>query len=239
MTIKGKRAKITNDGLGIIMSSALERPRKPRTVVANELQKELDRKGHDVPELEVLERKISWFRTHDTDRPLDKPWSLSTLSKYELSPEAVPLVLAISHNKQFNPKQDLTIREAQWIARLYVLVPEEKRKDIIALTATLERWAEEYALKDQLTELSGKDPPSNRLESMENWVYLMSGVMREMRATMEENRKKRENLPSSIDSGDKSNDTGIPPDVAQRIEREMKEEYERIKREEKEAQNER
>lgn len=119
MTIKGKRARITPDGRAYILTHALLLPRIPRTKLAEQLQKELEAEGYDRPEVEVLERKISWFRNHATDDPQDKFWNLSTLEDFPIPADALPSVLKAWLHNQEERKAPLTIREAKWVARLY------------------------------------------------------------------------------------------------------------------------
>lgn len=246
MTIKGRRAKITDEGESIIISHALAYPRRRRTLVAEELEKKLDEKGHDVPQLEVLERKISYFRNHEVKSPLDKPWNIFTLSTHPIPPEAVPLVMAIARNKMgVTYRHKLTIREAVWIGKLYTFVPEDEREDYIVLHELLV-WAESYALMERYKETSGKEPPAHDVESWDDEIYLMSRVMQEIRAVTERNVDERSKLCESISRDERmlSDETpaGMPPDVAERIKLKMEEKYRKSKEKQilrKEAQNER
>jgi len=126
MTHKGKRAKITPIGESIIQSKALETPRRKREEVAEELQLILEGKGHDVPQVEVLERKISKYRKHSTDSPKDKPWSILSLldsSDNSIPPEALPAVLEVWIYTLENDIPPLTIRQAKWASLLYRVLP--------------------------------------------------------------------------------------------------------------------
>lgn len=118
MVHKGKRATITQRGLELIIRRSLDHPRMPRTKLAEQLQGELEAMGQDVPEVEVLERKISWWRNHATDDPQDKPWSMSTLDEYPISPETLPKIFLLSQAFGPTSMDTVTIRDAKWMARL-------------------------------------------------------------------------------------------------------------------------
>jgi hypothetical protein len=154
MTNRGKRAKIPPQSLLIIMRRALEYPRRPRTTVAEDLQKELQREHHDVPELEVLERKISNFRNHEINSPLDDPWYVSTLPQYEIPPESLPRVLELFIEKIRTEAVHITIREARWIGRLAFVIKDNELLWRYALSYV---WTEK-ALADtglEATEIRG------------------------------------------------------------------------------------
>lgn len=51
--------------------------------------------------------------------PIDKPWSTTSMARYPISPEALPTVLALWGWMREGLDYSLTIREAQWAARLY------------------------------------------------------------------------------------------------------------------------
>ena len=124
MTVKGKRARITLDGRAHISARALEHPRIQRTKLAEKLQHELEVMGHDIPEIEVLERMISKFRNLPVSG-LDSPWSLVSVEQYPnlFPPEALPSVLrAWVYTREL--KIEFTIRQAKWVARLYTILED-------------------------------------------------------------------------------------------------------------------
>jgi len=147
MTVKGKRARITSDGRAHIVTRALEHPRIQRTELARKLQNELEAMGHDMPQLEVLERMISEFRNTPSN-PLDKPWSVITLAEHDIPPEALPKVLEIFIDKLKSEGVHLTIREARWIARLSFVLKD---------TEMLYGYALEYAGVEKAGQLLGVD----------------------------------------------------------------------------------
>lgn len=153
MTIKGKRAKITKEGKSLILKFALERTadgnRKQRTILAEELQKQFERRGWDVPEIEVLERKISWYRNH-AKNPLDKHWNLGKITERDLPIESIPVILGIQEYRRLKNKEPLTIRQAWWLSRIYSVIPQPK---VLSISEVLYFWARDYAAAEQIAEL--------------------------------------------------------------------------------------
>ncbi len=59
----------------------------------------------------------------ETERNMDRPWSVATLAKYEIPPEAMPKMLCVS--KLCKALQHpFTIRMARWVGRLHTLFEE-------------------------------------------------------------------------------------------------------------------
>jgi hypothetical protein len=98
-----------------------------RTKLAEKIQSEVRWPGKS-PEIEVLERKISYYRKHAIDDLEDKAWSMATIDKYPVPPQAIPAILACC-KRRFKDDAVLTIREAKWVSRLYGLMAEEVRQD--------------------------------------------------------------------------------------------------------------
>lgn len=185
-----KNPLITDDVKRVIAKIYLEHPdwraKEIRDGVLARLHEQNPRSKLGWPGLSAVQKELTKQRKTNKARPhesnsLDEPWSLTTIKEYPIPPEALPLVLAVAHHKAFSPKQKLTIREAKWIGRLYALTTEGDRNDnIIAINATLERWAEEYALEERLTELSGTQTTSSKAESLEGWVFNTSKVIQKV-----------------------------------------------------------
>ena len=85
------------------------------------------------------------------DDPKGKPWSIGCLVQYDIPPEALPIVLFICERHFRKFKQQLTIREVLWMARLYKIFGID---DPIAL----KDFASIYASYEWLDWVSG-DPP--------------------------------------------------------------------------------
>jgi len=95
-----------------------------------------------------LDSEIPWS--------LDQPWSLGCLAEREIFLEALPVVMQVWKQKQtwFEP---LTIRQAQWVARLYRLIPA----DVVLIT----HWAELYALWERMGNLLGQKFESSAFDA--------------------------------------------------------------------------
>jgi hypothetical protein len=143
MISRGKRAKITPKGRELIILRSLEDPRIPRTILAEQLQRELEASGEDVPQVEVLERHISKHRNHATDNPQDKPWTTATLDKYPISPEVIPFLV----NTGLDLPRPITIRYAKWASRLYAVTRDDEK--------SLADFADVYQWKERIAELDG------------------------------------------------------------------------------------
>jgi len=150
--------------------------RTPRKVLAYEIQQEIARRSKgEVPELSTLEKRISHYRSIP-EEPFDKLFSLASLVEHPIPPEAMPTVMAIykkalpivkraKETYMIVPRErELTIREVQWIARLYKLIDDPD---------LLWDWAWLYAEQEWVAEVTGKpfDVPEFDLELMENPQY--------------------------------------------------------------------
>lgn len=129
MPIKKTRARIGPNEELQVCRYALEFRAMQRTKLAEKIQSEVHWSGKP-PEIEVLERKISYYRKHAIDDPEDKPWSMATIDEYPVPPQAIPAILAC-WKQCFQDDTVLTIREAKWISRLYALMAEEVRQDFV------------------------------------------------------------------------------------------------------------
>jgi len=140
-----KRAKIGIEEEILITDYALRFRDMHRTPLAEKILSEVDWPGKP-PEVEVLERKISKARAHET-LPIDKPWSVASMSIYPIPAEALPSVLRAWVYTREKLNITLTIRQAQWVARLYAAI-----NDIPNLVL----YAFSYARFELIGELLGK-----------------------------------------------------------------------------------
>ena len=131
MTVRGKRAHITSGGEAIIIARSLEYPRLQRTKLAAKLQDEFEAAGYDIPQMEVLERKISKYRNQAEAGQQENPWSMATLDDYPIPPEAIPAVLDVWKFRVAR-EEGFTIREAKWASRYSVLVTDMEDLSFIA-----------------------------------------------------------------------------------------------------------
>ena len=162
MVHKGKRARITSEGEAHIYKRSIEEPRKQRTELAKALQNELKDMGFDMPELEVLERKVSKYRNEKRD-PKDEPFTLAALADNSMFVEHLPVILraylaeyiAMAQAGLPIPRPPLTIREALWIARL---------SSVLNDTFSLLKYAKEYATQERISRVLNKPLPSSETD---------------------------------------------------------------------------
>jgi len=80
---------------------------------------------------------------------IDTPWSVYTLSKYEIPSEALMTVLEILFEKlREKPPKHITIREAMWIGRLAHVIKDHQ---------LLWRHAYQYAEIERMEQITGND----------------------------------------------------------------------------------
>lgn len=166
-----KGAHLTQRIKELIAQIHLEHPGYGATQVRADLLKlmkdeGIDRNfGPDYPSLSAVQKVLTTIRAKLDNRPpevkgLDKPWSVSSLSKYPIPPEALPVVLKVYAiwetvdlsaystlaTKGFT-KQIFSVRLALWVARLSKLFSE---------TAELAVWAFAYSLAEVVNEAVGE-----------------------------------------------------------------------------------
>ena len=154
MIIKGARAWIGDEEELQICHYTLEFRDMKRTKLAEKIQAEVRWPGNP-PKIEVLERKISRYRKQVIDYPEDKPWSMATLDKYPIPPEAIPAVLAC-WKQRVRSRSILTIREAKWVSRLYALMADEVHQNFIWRHGT--KWLQPGTSPN--TEIERKSSPN-------------------------------------------------------------------------------
>lgn len=126
----------------------MQRPedRLPRRVLAHRIHEQLlkqykGKKRVKIPKVSTIEKMLG--RLPKEPETIDGPWSIHSLSDFPIPAEALPSVLRLSVAKRENVARDLTIREAQWIARLYSIVRDDRRLAIFSsLYARDERIAQ-------------------------------------------------------------------------------------------------
>jgi hypothetical protein len=119
----------------------------------------------EIPGYDTVRNFINNEVITNEGNPLDKPWSLGSLAQSNIPPippEALPTVLRIYAEEYIiendrggpPPRPPLTIREAQWVARL----SHVKRYDhLIQNDAFLTKCAQEYAVRERIYEISHDD----------------------------------------------------------------------------------
>lgn len=158
----------------IIGSMVLDEQKKPQEarmppkVLADKIQKEIKqhiKQGDRLPELSTLEKRISAYAKGED--PRDEPWSIFSLRKYPIPPEALPTVLNLWVWKREIWGYDLTIREAQWVARLSVLAKNIPVRTLLFVSGI-------YAINERICELTGMSLTS--AHSLDLYIFqLMTG----------------------------------------------------------------
>lgn len=153
-THKRGRRTILTPSIKVLIERRLRMERRkppeeqaPIRLLAYEIRKELkDSKIRNVPEQSTLEKYIRFSKSKPN--PLDEPWEVFTLKDYPIPPEALPIVLDMWVWTLHNLDMQLTIREAQWIARLsgvYDYIPHAMFSSFADIYATSELVAEQEA----------------------------------------------------------------------------------------------
>jgi hypothetical protein len=124
----------------LIYAKALQNKDTPRLALAVELKNLIEEMGEIPPTEETMMKLISQARNHPISE-LDEPWSVGCLAKYDVPPEALPVVMKIYEGRLREEEQHFTIREALWIGRLYKVIDDP---------IFLERFASAYALRDKI-----------------------------------------------------------------------------------------
>jgi len=75
-------------------------------------------------------------------RELDSPWSVVSLTKYDIPPEALPLVMEMSAHFPQREGRPITIREAKWVVRFSEVDDLGKLADFALAYAEMERVIE-------------------------------------------------------------------------------------------------
>ncbi len=86
------------------------------------------RKSAAWPSLSAIQKQMGKIREAESERgldpdPEDRPWCVVSLAKYDMPPEALPVVLE-AWAKSLVANTPLTIREAKWVARLVHIVSD-------------------------------------------------------------------------------------------------------------------
>jgi len=107
---------------------------------------------------------------------LDMPWHLGVKPEHDIPPTAVPYILLVQSFAEQYPdlrtketQEPVTIRQAQWIARLYAMVGDihkfkDKKKKKLSAAAFLYDWSKLYATHEIICYLSGNQYDTYELD---------------------------------------------------------------------------
>ena len=151
--------KIKRHILEYIFTEALRSKDLDRLILAHRIQGNLESIGEIVPAEETIVKKISEARNSAENE--DSPWHVSSMSKYEIPPEALPVIMK-AWAESFLREKPLTIRQVQWIARLYKLL-EDKDLDVLI------NYASRYAHYERISKLVGKQPKT-QIDFCNLWI---------------------------------------------------------------------
>lgn len=188
-----KGAYLTPQVKNMVAEIYRRRPGSGPTKVREELLKRMKDNGldkifgNDWPSVATVSKLLAEYRQRDEERTpeskeLQKSWSIGSLAKYPIPPEALPLVISSYEKCLLEAVSDewkLSIREALWIGRLYNIleiyhsrhiIPSPNAKEEALLLETGYRpkgyqsikledlildWAYAYASWEELREVEG------------------------------------------------------------------------------------
>ena len=126
---------------------------------AKEVQNELRGRLKDkAPGLSSIQKELGRIRAREGERwseeeKLNRPWTIGTLTEYELAPEAVRILLLIQAGRKKEQRTPLKVREALWVARLHAIRGNGtgKKPESLDILAT---WGQAYALREKVCAMS-------------------------------------------------------------------------------------
>jgi hypothetical protein len=119
----GRGPNISNEVKRLIIGQAIHDSKNmPRRALAIRLQDLIEKMGEISPTEETLIRMISEARNQQQSE-LDQPWSIGACGSYNIPPDIIPVLIRLQKLKASGDKEcllgEITIREAQWVTRLY------------------------------------------------------------------------------------------------------------------------
>ena len=126
--------------------------------------------GTDFPSVSSVSKQLKEYRDRDEERlpvskELDKPWTFSSLAKYPIAPEAIPLIVSIYEKCLMEDASGdwlFSIREALWIGRLHKIIELYQPRHILP---DVRDAIQEAIIKgrEMPTELEKKNPTNQEL----------------------------------------------------------------------------
>lgn len=179
MTLKRKRGgpRISREVRSLIISQAIHDSKTmPRRALAVRLQDWIQKMGEVPPTEDTLVRMISAARNQQPSE-LERPWCIGACSQYNIPANIVPLLIKVrqSRIRQMEdvdlPPIKLTIRQAQWFARLQPAVEALVKKVYPSDADKTLRYLEEvvtfYEEKERVSEILNEQyPDTSKLDDM-------------------------------------------------------------------------
>ena len=125
-----KGPQITDEVKALIYKLHEKHPKWTNTMIRNEVLGIVHEKDKSLPREWPSKYSIDRIMPEIRDQvrqnklkpdPVDEPWSMTTMGEYYIPPETLPTVLALWGWMRETLDYHLTIREAQWAARLHVV----------------------------------------------------------------------------------------------------------------------
>ena len=180
------RPKIKSNIKELIYIEAVEQKDMPRLALAVKLRSFIEEKMCEIPPSEEYTIKlISDARNHPKS-PLDLHWTIGCLGKYDIPPEALPIVRVIYEQRLEERHHRFTIREALWISRLHKIIDDPIVLGHFAYAYALREWVNwildnptytrdldmtlERYLEGKITASDIKESPC-RIHALPTWGY--------------------------------------------------------------------
>ena len=151
---------------------------------AKEVQYEVaHRMNGNGPGLSTVQKELTKIRRKDAERSLeskglDRPWSIGTLLDCSIPPEVIPILIRLQAESRKDGKLLLTVREARWIARLY-LIPTVS--ELVNSLDAIKALAMTYANREKISELCNQVLDTSDLDDALNTGEIMSLVFQMIR----------------------------------------------------------
>ena len=122
------RGRIITDSVKILIAKVYkEHPKWKNAMIRNEVSHVLRQQDKSLPSSwpskAIVDRILADIRKRETENPTfpeDQHWILSSLEKYPLPYEALPIIAEVFKSTRESKRNFLTIRQAKWLARLYL-----------------------------------------------------------------------------------------------------------------------
>jgi hypothetical protein len=146
---------ITDEVRRLIAQVYVESPRMPAKRIRDEVNLRYRNKYKNIsenwPGLSAVQKQLHEIRLKHIPNPKDVPWSLYTLAEYDIPADALKAVLDVyAITMTWDSEPLLTVREAQWVARLYRVITNVEELAIIA---------RQCADNEILNEITGNSSP--------------------------------------------------------------------------------
>ena len=143
----------------LIVKYKVENPGWSAKDIQQELLERANRKKSYIPQVRTIQGII--VRNRDKIKQLQSdsrqhPWSLGILDEHRLPLESVPVLLEIQSQRIKSKMRPLTVREAEWGARLYTTITNLNRgRELSNIAVMVDFWVGYYSFEDFLSEIGG------------------------------------------------------------------------------------